>query len=460
MSKEVGSRSQLGILDKLKFDIQFIYMNFIKIVGVLFLVSFNILNSYNGFIVYSSEHLTREQRLLYLGFTIVVIVVPTIIFHKMLYLLNEYRKQKQTGSVTAMSSGHSSFVGVMLVIAFVTQLASTWGSYENFFQLFFSSELREVKQQQLSVIEDSRAATEAKKKILNQNIDMLRRQIESNIATIESVKIKNLSLYHDHKTKKAEYEQYIKNTRHENKELEIQINRYFEEIEELDIKLHKTIKDSDVGSKYGIHALFLRPDLFASDYAYTKYLMSYLLLLCSFALDVAFCIFVYHISSLYKEEYLARLSKLVECTPSKEIARVEKPVVSRIGKPLSIVAKLKVSKADFKSVPVDVYKTLDFFINNTQEDSRVLKKIEDISQQTELSIHHIRKGIAKLLEYNLLHKKHRSFVLNYDLIGKLVDDINNDAGDRSEVAKLKKAIKTQFAFVSTVSSVSILTKLL
>ncbi|WKC58585.1 hypothetical protein QYZ68_05135, partial (plasmid) [Borrelia sp. P9F1] len=151
MSKEVGSRSQLGILDKLKFDIQFIYMNFIKIVGVLFLVSFNILNSYNGFIVYSSEHLTREQRLLYLGFTIVVIVVPTIIFHKMLYLLNEYRKQKQTGSVTAMSSGHSSFVGVMLVIAFVTQLASTWGSYENFFQLFFSSELREVKQQQLSV---------------------------------------------------------------------------------------------------------------------------------------------------------------------------------------------------------------------------------------------------------------------------------------------------------------------
>ncbi|UGQ17756.1 hypothetical protein [Borrelia sp. RT1S] len=55
------NRSQLGILDKLKFDIQFVYMNFIKIVGALLLVGFNILNSYNGFIVYSSEHLSRSS---------------------------------------------------------------------------------------------------------------------------------------------------------------------------------------------------------------------------------------------------------------------------------------------------------------------------------------------------------------------------------------------------------------
>ncbi|UGQ17722.2 replication/maintenance protein RepL (plasmid) [Borrelia sp. RT1S] len=111
-------------------------------------------------------------------------------------------------------------------------------------------------------------------------------------------------------------------------------------------------------------------------------------------------------------------------------------------------------------MPVDVYKTLDFFVNNTKEDNRVLKKVELISKETGVSIHYVRKGIATLLKHNLLHKKHRAFVLNYDLITKLVDDINNNGNDKSEVATLKKAIKAQFAFVSTIASVSILTKLL
>ncbi|UGQ16574.1 replication/maintenance protein RepL [Borrelia sp. RT5S] len=458
MNKEV-SISQLGILDKLKFDIQFVYMNFIKIVGALLLVGFNILNSYNGFIVYSSEHLSREQRLLYLGFTIVVIVVPTIIFHKMLYLLNEYRIQKQTGSVTVMSSRHSKVVGVLLVIAFITQLVSTWGSYENFFQLFFSAELREVKQQRLSVIENTKVsmkvAMQAEKTILNQRIDMLKRRIEANIATIESVKVKNLALYHDHRTKKLEYEKFIKETLEENKQLEVQINSYLEKGKELDIKHHEaiyeTIKDSNVGNNmYGIHALFLKPELFVSDYAYTKYLISYLLLLCSFALDVVFCIFVYHISSLYKRDYESRLAYT-----SKEIA------TSNHHKPLaSIASKFRTKKVDFNSIPVDVYKTLDFFVNNTKEDNRVLKKMEVISKETGCSMYFIRKGVETLLKHNLLHKKHRAFVLNYDLITKLVDDINNNGNDKSEVATLKKAIKAQFAFVSTIASVSILTKLL
>ncbi|UGQ16659.1 replication/maintenance protein RepL [Borrelia sp. RT5S] len=453
MNKEIN-RSQLGILDKLKFDIQFMYMNFIKIVGALLLVGFNILNSYNGFIVYSSEHLSREQHLLYLGFTIVIIVVPTIIFHKMLYLLNEYRIQKQTGSVTVMSSRHSKVVGVLLVIAFITQLVSTWGSYENFFQLFFSSQLREVKQQQLSMVASSKVAMQAEKTILNQRIDMLKRRIEANIATIESVEVKNLALYHDHKTKKLEYEKFIDKKNKENKQLEVQINSYLEKVKELDIKHHESIKENSEGNNmYGIHALFLIPEIFNSEHSYIKYLISYLLLLCSFALDVVFCIFVYHISSLYKRDYESRLAYT---------SNLHKPlVVSNLHKPLaSIASKFRTKKVDFNSIPVDVYKTLDFFVNNTKEDNRVLKKVELISKETGVSIHYVRKGIATLLKHNLLHKKHRAFVLNYDLITKLVDDINNNGNDKSEVATLKKAIKAQFAFVSTIASVSILTKLL
>ncbi|UGQ17694.1 replication/maintenance protein RepL [Borrelia sp. RT1S] len=462
------NRSQLGILDKLKFDIQFVYMNFIKIVGALLLVGFNILNSYNGFIVYSSEHLSRRQRLLYLGFTIVVIVVPTIIFHKMLYLLNEYRIQKQTGSVTVMSSRHSKVVGVLLIIAFVTQLVSTWGSYENFFQLFFSSQLREVKQQQLSMVASSKVSMQAEKTILNQRIDMLKRRIEANIATIESVEVKNLALYHDHKTKKLEYEKFIDKKNKENKQLEVQINSYLEKVKELDIKHHESIKDSNVGNNmYGIHALFLIPEIFNSEHSYIKYLISYLLLLCSFALDVVFCIFVYHISSLYKRDYESRLAytskEIVTSMHHKPlvVSNLHKPVANIERNPLaSIASKFRTKKVDFNSIPVDVYKTLDFFVNNTKEDNRVLKKVELISKQTGVSIHYVRKGIETLLKHNLLHKKHRAFVLNYELITKLVDDINNNGNDKSEVATLKKAIKAQFAFVSTIASVSILTKLL
>ncbi|UGQ16636.1 hypothetical protein [Borrelia sp. RT5S] len=115
----------------------------------------------------------------------------------MLYLLNEYRMQKQTGSVTVISIVQSRVVGVMFVVAFITQMI-----------------------------------------------------------IIESIEVKNLALYHDHKTKKLEYEKFIDKKNDENKKLEVQIKTYLAKVKELDIKHHETIKESsEVNNMYGIHAL-------------------------------------------------------------------------------------------------------------------------------------------------------------------------------------------------------------
>ncbi|WP_445436307.1 hypothetical protein [Candidatus Borreliella tachyglossi] len=446
----IKNSKYMSKIDELKFNLEFLYRNFFVILGVVFLFIFNLFNSYNGFVAYSAHNENLQQQLLSLAFTIVVIVVPTIIFQKMYLLKKEYRLQKLENKNTTMSPLDIVVVCLLLVVAVITQLVSTWGSYESFFKMTFSGEYRKLEKPQHELSNSLKNNIKQQENTLRKRIDSLEKDIEKNKSRIIENRGKYLNLDYTFKTKKKEYLDDIEQAELENKNLLLEIASCYKEIDLLASKFYQA--ENTIVSKnnlYGIHALIFASPIASLDKTNLRYAIAYMLLLCSAVLDIIFCIFTFQLSSKYRLDYASKLNSLSSDTNS-----------SKNHNNFSKIKKRNSGKFDINAIPVDLYKSLDFIVKNLESDNKTLKKIEDIASDTGKTIYFVRKEINKLVKHNFIFKKHRNLLLNVDLTCQLVNEINNNNGDNSEVSSIKDELKKNCGFITMFANVSLLTRML
>ncbi|WKC58612.1 hypothetical protein, partial [Borrelia sp. P9F1] len=292
---------------------------------------------------------------------------------------------------------------------------------------------------------------------IKENIKLLKSNIKNNISRIEDSRNKYLSLDYTFKTKKKEYLDDIELAKEENKQFELELANLYEKLNKLTMEYYQV--ENRVSSNnylYGIHALIFKSDIASLDKTNIRYVMAYILLLCSLVLDIVFAIFTFNLADKYRDDYLAKLNEIGNYIPKINNSNNIKLNNGNINK---IVKKINTRKLDINAVPVDVYKSLDFIVANLEQDSKTIKKVETISKETGKTVYFIRKQIEKLVKHNFVFRQHRNLILNIDLMCSLSSEINSNAGDSMEVSNIKSELKKNCSFVNIFANVSLLTRI-
>ena len=120
--------------------------------------------------------------------------------------------------------------------------------------------------------------------------------------------------------KKREYLEDIELAKRENEQLEKRVANLYDKLNKLSNEYYQVEnKVTNNNYLYGIHALIFKSDIASLDKTNSRYIIAYILLLCSLVLDIVFAIFTFHLTDKYRVDYLTKLNELDNYTQYQPI---------------------------------------------------------------------------------------------------------------------------------------------